>query len=105
MSQDVVRLIRGRVAFDCPGCGSFHAVPVVGHSTETPLWGWNGNTERPSLVPSLLVTWDVGEQRRRHVCHSFVTDGRIQFLGDCTHAKAGQTIDLPALPADWWANG
>jgi hypothetical protein len=29
------------------------------------------------------------------VCHSFVTDGRIQFLGDCTHALAGQTVDLP----------
>jgi hypothetical protein len=27
-----------------------------------------------------------------------VTDGRIQFLGDCTHALAGQTVDL--LPFD-----
>ena len=25
--------------------------------------------------------------------------GRMQFLGDCTHALAGQTIDLPDLPA------
>lgn len=32
------------------------------------------------------------------VCHSFVTDGRIQFLGDCTHALAGQTVDLPTWP-------
>lgn len=31
------------------------------------------------------------------VCHSFVTEGRIQFLGDCTHALANQTVDLP----DW----
>ena len=31
------------------------------------------------------------------ICHSFVTDGRIQFLGDCTHKLAGQTVDLP----DW----
>ncbi len=29
------------------------------------------------------------------VCHTFVTDGRIQFLGDCTHVMAGQTVDLP----------
>jgi len=29
------------------------------------------------------------------VCHSFVTDGRIQFLTDCTHALAGQTVDIP----------
>ena len=31
------------------------------------------------------------------VCHSFVTDGRIQFLNDCTHALAGQTVDLPDM--------
>jgi len=31
------------------------------------------------------------------VCHSFVTDGRIQFLGDCTHNLAGQTVDLPEI--------
>jgi hypothetical protein len=29
------------------------------------------------------------------ICHSFVTDGRIQFLNDCTHSLAGQTVDLP----------
>jgi hypothetical protein len=29
------------------------------------------------------------------VCHSFVTDGRIQLLGDCTHSMASQTVDLP----------
>jgi hypothetical protein len=29
------------------------------------------------------------------VCHSFVIDGRIQFLSDSTHVLAGQTVDLP----------
>lgn len=29
------------------------------------------------------------------VCHSHVTDGRIEFLKDCTHKLAGQTVDLP----------
>ncbi|MHC8396108.1 hypothetical protein ACYZT8_21075 [Pseudomonas sp. LB3P93] len=29
------------------------------------------------------------------VCHSFVIDGCIQFLGDCTHELASQTVDLP----------
>jgi hypothetical protein len=33
------------------------------------------------------------------VCHSFVTDGRIQFLNDCTHPLAGQTVDIPEWPA------
>jgi len=33
-----------------------------------------------------------------NICHSFIRDGKIQFLGDCTHALAGQTVDLPELP-------
>ena len=28
------------------------------------------------------------------VCHSFVRDGRIEFLSDCTHELAGQTVEL-----------
>ena len=35
----------------------------------------------------------------RLTCHSFVTDGRIQFLADCTHPLAGQTVDLPEVGA------
>ena len=31
------------------------------------------------------------------VCHSFVVNGQIQFLPDCTHALAGQTVPIP----DW----
>lgn len=31
------------------------------------------------------------------VCHSFVRDGRIQFLSDCTHKLANQTVDLPDI--------
>lgn len=30
------------------------------------------------------------------VCHSFVRDGKIEFLGDCTHEFAGKTVDLEA---------
>ena len=29
-----------------------------------------------------------------HRCHSFVTDGKIRFLNDCTHEMAGETVDL-----------
>lgn len=35
------------------------------------------------------------------VCHSFVRAGRIEFLGDCTHALAGQTVPLPPWPEDY----
>lgn len=97
-----------RVHFRCPGCGDVHGVVVDAPNG----WGWNGSLERPTFTPSVLVraryaeppvTPDNIEQWKREpweqrtvdrVCHSFVTDGRIQFLGDCTHALAGQTVDL-----------
>jgi len=60
-----------------------------------PRWTWNGDLVRPTFSPSLLVTWEWGEERTKKVCHSFIRDGRIQFLGDCTHAQAGRTVDLP----------
>ena len=34
-------------------------------------------------------------------CHSFLTEGRWHYLGDCAHALAGQVVDLAPLP-DWW---
>lgn len=85
-----------------------------------PRWGWNGNVERPTFTPSVLVTgvkrltdeqlaaWMRGEPLPEPVqqrCHTFVTDGRIQFLGDCTHALAGQTVDLPDVPAMRYREG
>lgn len=34
-------------------------------------------------------------------CHSFITEGRIQHLGDCTSGLAGQAVDLPDWEASW----
>ncbi|WP_164828247.1 hypothetical protein [Sinorhizobium medicae] len=61
--------------------------------------GYNGNPDVPTFTPSVLVTNngpDAGKDGPPPaICHSFVTDGRIQFLADCTHALAGQTVDMP----------
>lgn len=93
------------LVFKCPGCKSRHAVTVG--PGDGPRWTWNGSLDAPTLSPSILVTRpavpDAGpgfeEFRTALRCHSFVRDGRIQFLSDCTHALAGQTVDLPETPA------
>lgn len=77
------------VGFDCPGCGLYHLLPTAADAH--PRWSWNGSMERPTLSPS-INSWS-GDDR----CHSFVADGQIQFLSDCTHALAGQTVPLPPL--------
>ncbi|MGT2460060.1 DUF6527 family protein [Cupriavidus basilensis] len=110
------------LTFWCPGCDMAHRIQ---HGAgDGPRWGWNGDVERPTFTPSVLTWWDEPaaagnpdelraqlERRRadpnyqipyvKKTCHSFVTDGRIQFLGDCTHALAGQTVPLAEFPEGW----
>lgn len=110
------RLLRsvegGRVSFWCPGCDEAHVIYVEGPHA----WSYNGNPDAPTFNPSVLVTGNYWEppvtpenmeewkrspwpqQQVRHVCHSFVRDGQIQFLGDCTHALRGQTVPLATYP-------
>lgn len=81
--------------FYCAGCGMAHQVWVG--TGPGPRWGWNGDANKPSFTPSVLgtsglIASDGGP--RPLVCHSFVTDGRIQYLSDSTHALAGKTVDL-----------
>lgn len=98
------------LSFWCPGCDEAHGINAS-------KWNWNGNAEKPTFSPSVLVTsghymtehtgdcWCTYTERtgnttnfKCHRCHSFVIDGMIQFLGDCSHALAGQTVLLPEWP-------
>lgn len=101
-----------RVGIWCPGCDEAHVIVHGGAG-----WSWDGNAERPTFAPSLLVRsghhadgkhpcWctynrdhpDDPSPFKCGVCHSFVRAGRIEFLSDCTHALAGQTVPLPPWP-------
>lgn len=108
------------LTFFCPGCGDHHSIRTKGATA----WGWNGDVEKPTFTPSVLVrsghyvpgrdkdgcwcTYNAereakGEKPSKfkcEVCHSFVKDGQMQFLSDCTHALAGQTVPLPEWTED-----
>lgn len=89
--------------FWCPGCDSAHVVSDA----------WQVDVETTTITPSVLVhghrkliddsligdallaPTNITETPR---CHSFVTNGRIQYLADSTHARAGQTVDLTDWP-------
>lgn len=110
----------GRVAFWCPGCNDLHQIPVSAERQPGKAWGWNGDVERPTFEPSLLVRsghyaqanpkagncwcdWTPEERDEWGglgcgICHTFVRNGMIEFLGDCTHALAGQTVPIPPWP-------
>lgn len=110
-TRGVLRLADELVGFWCPGCAEFHYINVVANCR--PCWTFDGNYDAPTFSPSILVTGvrrmtEDEYQRVRagerieftpRVCHSFVRAGRIEFLGDCTRALAGQTLPL-SLPAE-----
>ena len=75
------------------------------YSVEQPFrngaqWSFNGSGDSPSFTPSMNIS--VGPFRDGSIerCHYFVTDGRILYCGDSTHAMAGQTVDLPDVPPE-----
>lgn len=100
-----------QLMFKCPGCGYVHTV--------NQSWQFNGDLDEPTFQPSVLVTTGHYCSHAKSTdcycnfserfpdeepppykcsrCHSFVTNGHIQFLNDSTHELAGQTVDLP----DW----
>jgi hypothetical protein len=52
--------------------------------------------ESPTFTPSLLVNAFHPPSR----CHLFITDGKIQFCGDCVHGLAGQTVEMVDVDDD-----
>lgn len=117
-----LRSVEGALfAFWCPGCEEMHRVPATKRRADG--WTWNENIEAPTVTPSLLLTsghfcpdfkpgdncWCTynaeqvakGEKPCKFECercHTFVKDGNIEFLSDCTHKLAGQTVPIPDWP-------
>ena len=66
-------------------------LPIItsGSRRDTNCWTWNGSTDSPTLMPSVL-----SEIPGLFRCHTWITDGKAQFLDDCDHDLRGQTIEL-----------
>lgn len=75
--------------FLCPGCKQRHAF--------NDNWYFNNDYEKPTVTPSIKVDGWLNEQLPKGICHSFITDGMIQFLSDCSHSLANQTVELLEL--------
>lgn len=101
--------------FKCPGCNDNHMV-YVNHANKSVNWTFNNDLNKPTFSPSILVRSGHHSQNHKkgdgcwctynkehqdnptrftcYLCHSFVRDGKIQFLNDCTHELAGKTVEL-----------
>jgi Family of unknown function (DUF6527) len=101
-----------------PGpCGILY-VPVIikGQREGTGKWTWNGSIDKPTLKPSVLTqSGHFAPQFEKddscwckyykehpeetpvyhcYRCHTWINDGKVQFLNDSTHEFKGQTLDL-----------
>lgn len=77
--------------FHCPACDHAHLVYTAG--SNVPKWSFNGDLEKPTFSPSLRCFWPGRE--KEYTCHSFIRNGKMEFLNDCTHDMAGKTVELP----------
>ena len=93
----------------CPACEEMHPLPDA--------WDFDGNVDKPTFSPSFrhgsmqtikidgrwTGEWvrDAAGKPVKRVCHYIITKGIVQYCGDCTHALAGQSVEMPDLPA--WA--
>ena len=80
-----------RYAIFCPACRCAHVFDE--------RWTFNGDFDKPTFRASMLVNQQLKEPKIRgnhvsHRCHSFVTDGKIKFLGDCTHDMKNTEVKL-----------
>ncbi len=76
-----------------------HAVHISPHTNQrSASWSFDGDEERPTFRPSLL--WEIKEGDPEKVvyrCHSFISQGKIQYLMDSTHSMRGMTVEIPDL--------
>lgn len=82
----------------CPGCQALHGprfrCPEHGGPSVGPVWDGDPYSDPFTMSPSYLVHRNGTTPQ----CHSFIRNGHWEFLADCTHSLAGQTVPLEPLP-------
>ena len=82
-------VLKTQYLYFCEGCGYEHAFAL---NSEGGHHSFNLDLDNPSVSPSLLQNFVPGK-----TCHSYIKEGKIQYLSDCWHSLAGQTIELPEI--------
>lgn len=93
----------------CLGCDEAHGLPSS--------WAFNGNLEKPTFTPSFKISgkklvWNEETKEREwvmdaegkavdFVCHFILTDGILNYCGDCTHSLSGKSVPLSDFPDDF----
>lgn len=99
MSQVAHPIVQGNrligYAIECPACKNGHLFYTeIPNPRNGAKWVMTGTLESPTFSPSIVVTCDSCNNGLKQVCHSFVEDGHIRYLDDCTHEFRGKRVRL-----------
>lgn len=100
---------KGTYFFKCPA-GHIHYINTKVPNHMNAQWNFNGNIDKPTFTPSIdeksgYHVAECSEEDRKYYqeenlgykCHFVITDGYIQFCGDCSHDLKNTTIELPEI--------
>lgn len=83
--------------FWCPGCKEHHGVNIVKPNRLGAVWTWDGDVDKPTFNPSVVVGKKNENGSMDVLCHLFVRSGHIQYLSDCKHELSGKTVVMEDL--------
>jgi hypothetical protein len=90
----------GKYYFFCPGCAEYHSVSTTRPNANGTVFRISGTLQLPTVTPMINRSIEKFNSSKHannpaHVCNSFIVEGKIRFLENCTHALAGRQVDLP----------
>jgi hypothetical protein len=109
MKAQPCKFISGEGYVDCPKEEATHLtirvpgpsgrmtlpVQISGTRGGTMSWSWNGDTEKPTLRPGVLTAGHGHRSSDNNWrCHTWIKDGKAEFLGDFSREYVGHTLDL-----------
>jgi hypothetical protein len=86
--------------FWCSQCECAHHFPVGEHPTN---WQFNGKIDCPTFTPSLMLSIQDEEGKKKHVCHLNLTDGVVIYHADIAQKLAGQRLPLAKIAEGYGA--
>ncbi len=97
--QTVIHTKSGALYYRCPGCKGEHAVPVLVNKKQANRWEWNGDLEKPTIRPSVKHTYPESFYQahpnvKHFCCHYHITNGVLEYCGDCSHDQSGQNVPM-----------
>jgi hypothetical protein len=82
----------GRYMHWCPGCKEAHFF-VLGVGLDGRRVDFNGDLQNPTFSPDQRV-----ERDEMLYCRYFLTNGQLEFMGECGHEYRNRTVPLPDFP-------